>query len=319
MSIAALSYSSKHKLTKKNLEEAKASLSNLTNENSNSSRTRSNSISSISSVNSSSSIFTRFCSIFSSSSSSKKINRFKELENSKLNSFEKMLIITEGIENNNKRFTNILLKNNLILNSYVYKNILISAIKKNNQLLIDKIINNKLNGRYFDTELLIAAVEYGNIELVKFLIEKNIAINDTITTTENGIINPLIAAIINKQNIEEKLNYTIIELLISKGANVNYATFDGKIPLILAIDRGDLQIINLLIDNHATTKISTIYGYTTLMAAITSQNEEIINLIKSGYNKNNIKQEKNNISKSTNLNSTTKKFMLNEINKYFPQ
>lgn len=303
-------------------------LSILTNENNNLSRNRSNSTSSISSVSSSSSIFTSFCSVVSSSLqslttssslSSKKINRFKELENSELNSFEKMLIITEGIENNNKRFTNILLKNNLILNSSVYKNILISAIKKNNQLLIDKIINSKLNGRYFDTELLIAAVEYGNIELVEFLIKKNIAINDTIKTTEYGIINPLIAAIINKQNIEKKLNYKIIELLINKGANVNYATLDGKIPLILAIDRGNLEIINLLINKRATIKISTIDGYTTLMAAITSQNEEIINLIKIGYTKNNIKQEKNNINASNKLNSTTKKFMLNEINKYFPQ
>ena len=300
-------------------------LSNLTNRNSILSRNRSNSTSSISSVSSSSSIFTSFCSVVSSSLqsltssslSSKKINRFEELKNSELNSFEKMLIITQGIENNNTRFTNVLLKNNLILNSYVYKYILISAIKKNNQELIDKIINRKLNGSYFDTELLIAAVEYGNIELVKLLIEKKIKIDDTITTSEDEIINPLIAAIINKQNIKEELNYTIIELLISKGANVNYATLDGKIPLILAIDRGNLKIINLLINKGTTIKISTIGGYTTLMAAITSQNEEIINLIKRGYTKNNINQEKNNINASNKLSSNTKKFMLNEINKYF--
>lgn len=58
---------------------------------------------------------------------------------------------------------------------------------------------------------------------------------------------PLIMAI-------EKKQIEIVKLLIKKGADINMPSSNGKLPLIYAIDNKDIELIKLLIENGAKIK-----------------------------------------------------------------
>ena len=49
----------------------------------------------------------------------------------------------------------------------------------------------------------------------------------------------------------QKRAINIVELLISRGADVNYATIRGNSPLTFAITAGDMDIIKLLLQKGA--------------------------------------------------------------------
>jgi TolB-like protein/ankyrin repeat protein/class 3 adenylate cyclase len=76
---------------------------------------------------------------------------------------------------------------------------------------------------------------------------------------------------------------TMSELLISKGANVNYADFNAKTPLHNAAISGNVELVQLLLANGADVGAKTIHGSspgeTPLHVAVISGHEEIAGLL----------------------------------------
>ena len=67
-----------------------------------------------------------------------------------------------------------------------------------------------------------------------------------------------------------------IPLLIAKGANVNAQRHDGATPLILASQRGDLDVVKLLLSNGTNVEVENKMGMTALRAACTNGHSTIV-------------------------------------------
>jgi len=78
-----------------------------------------------------------------------------------------------------------------------------------------------------------------------------------------------------------KLNrFTLVEMLISAGANVNVA--DGKSghsPLHLAAEAGRLDIVELLLAKRADIQLTSYYGCTPVQAAVARAHNNIVKLL----------------------------------------
>jgi ankyrin repeat protein len=70
-----------------------------------------------------------------------------------------------------------------------------------------------------------------------------------------------------------------VEAFIRAGINVNAKDKDGATPLVLASEKGDIEMTRVLLKNGADPNASDIDGYTALMFASYSGNLEIARLL----------------------------------------
>ena len=70
-----------------------------------------------------------------------------------------------------------------------------------------------------------------------------------------------------------------VEVFIRAGININAKDKDGSTPLLIASEKGDIEIARLLLENGADPNASDIDGYTALMFTSYSGNLEIAKLL----------------------------------------
>ena len=107
-----------------------------------------------------------------------------------------------------------------------------------------------------------------NIEAVK----QNLAAVVDVNATNVGGDTPLNSAAGNGHK-------EIVELLISKGADVNAKNAVNK-PLHMAAERGHKEIVELLIAEGADVNAKVIFGQTLLDTAIINNRSELANLLR---------------------------------------
>ena len=119
-----------------------------------------------------------------------------------------------------------------------------------------------------ELDLLLGAIDDGNMELVKFMLDKGAKVNDA---TKDGWT-PLMEA-------ADEGHMDIVKLLLDKGAEVNAATRDGYTPLMVAVDEGYGEIAKLLMEKGAKVDAKTKHGWDVFMEAIDEGHIEIVRML----------------------------------------
>jgi len=119
----------------------------------------------------------------------------------------------------------------------------------------------------FKKTLLMMACEYGNFEMVKYLVENE---NDTnIHSTDAKNRTALFYAC-------EKGKYKEMEYLIQHGSNINMKSKYGETVLLIACENGYDKIVKLLLDHQCEINQHGKYGETELIRACKNNNITII-------------------------------------------
>ena len=115
------------------------------------------------------------------------------------------------------------------------------------------------------------AADKGNIDLVKYLVERGANVNQN-TGAKNGDMTPLSVA-------ARADNIPMMEYFLQKKAKIDGANIDGATPLMLALENGKYAAAKFLIEKKANGKVENKYGVTTVMCVITSGNKDCIKLV----------------------------------------
>ena len=75
-----------------------------------------------------------------------------------------------------------------------------------------------------------------------------------------------------------KSNISIVELLVNRGANLNFVSRDGQTALILATGSENFEICRILAENGADPTIKDRMGMSSIDYATLFKKEEILNL-----------------------------------------
>ena len=142
---------------------------------------------------------------------------------------------------------------------------------------------------------LVTAAATGNVEMVKFLVEKGADVNSK--SKDKGELTPLFAAILGGGKDKDKQE--TVKFLLDKGADVN-ARFASKgfeaTPLMMAAAEKDTEIVRLLLAKKPDIQaIDAGTGLTALMMAVLNNNlENTKELLAQGADVN--KKAKNNVT-----------------------
>jgi hypothetical protein len=93
-------------------------------------------------------------------------------------------------------------------------------------------------------QLLGIAVLTGNVKNVEWLLDQGIAIDSSISLFRNYIHNSFLSIAVDCNN------QGMVELFLSRGADVNKANLDGSTPLHIATRNGYIQIISILLQHE---------------------------------------------------------------------
>lgn len=115
------------------------------------------------------------------------------------------------------------------------------------------------------TALSSASIEYGNLEMIKYLLEKGADIN---VKNEDGSTALMTASMYG--------NLEIIKYLIENGADINAKDNDDSTALIYASKWGNLETVEYLVKNGADINIKDIENKTALDWAANSRIEEVL-------------------------------------------
>jgi ankyrin repeat protein len=130
---------------------------------------------------------------------------------------------------------------------------------------------------YRDQTPLIMAAEYGEMEIVRYLVEQGANVNAT-TPVGDGEQTPLRKAI-------ERGDYEMVRFLVQNGAEVNQENQFGWTPLMTAARTGNIEIMRYMLDEGADptartesgqtiTRIASDAGYTDIVVWMTLLLEE---------------------------------------------
>ena len=162
-------------------------------------------------------------------------------------------------------------------------------------------LGGRVDFAFHGMSLLSHAAYRGNIEVVRFLLEKGA---DMDKATNNGTY-PLLMACLEGHlevvqlladkgaDIDRALNNSctplyiacwkgrleVARLLLEKGADVNKATNDGATPLYIACKKGHLEVVGLLVERGADMDKAKNSGATPLFAACQEAHLEVVGLL----------------------------------------
>jgi len=127
-----------------------------------------------------------------------------------------------------------------------------------------------------DTSELIKAAKNGNLDKVYEYLAKNSNIN--------GRNNSGRTALIQAANSENANAVKIVELLLAAGSDINATDNKGNTALILAAKIGNASIVQLLLSKGANSELKNNSGYTALDQAEEKNRYTTINILKLGGN-----------------------------------
>ena len=116
------------------------------------------------------------------------------------------------------------------------------------------------------------AVEDGELELVRFLIDAGADVN----ALDKWLDTPLIIA-------AEEGDLEIVQILVDAGADVNVQDRWLDTPLHIATEEGDLEIVQILVDAGADVNVQDRWGDTPLQIAMEEGDTEIMRVIMAKY------------------------------------
>jgi len=181
-------------------------------------------------------------------------------------------------EDKNKEIVKYIINHNII--NEISEELLVISIKENDQDFIEYLLRHRIP---VGINSLNKAVKKGNLDLVKYLINYGVNINQS-KKQENS---PLVTAIENKQ-------LKIIEYLVDHGANLKKEKDkSGNTLLRLAIDLKNIDILNYLLHKNIDLEIND-ENHSPLTYAIKTKDLTIVKCIVDYYNENpNLNQSMN--------------------------
>ena len=146
-----------------------------------------------------------------------------------------------------------------------------SSISKGNMKLIKKLLDegadiNTICKSCYNQDALMIALNYKNHDIVNFLMEKGITIDNR--QNDFGYTLVMLAVILEDKDI--------LQVFIDKGVDINIPDNDGWTPVMVAASNGNLEIFNLLMDNDAILDRINTDGEDALLIAISGENSDII-------------------------------------------
>ena len=117
--------------------------------------------------------------------------------------------------------------------------------------------------------LLYSAVLGNNIEVIKYLVEQKLDVNEVIKRLS---FTPLYCAV-------ERCSLDVIKLLVESGAEVNKKIATGDSPIAMAACLGDVEKIQYLFNKGADIKVVNNDGFTILHEVFSSGSIEAISLV----------------------------------------
>lgn len=201
-----------------------------------------------------------------------KIFKLKFFNNLNQEQIEKLLLLFVKYKSLNKFTENIIDSYNNFTNKiYIYKKFLIDASNYGNLEIIEYLLQNidiNIKDRNGDT-ILIWASYNGYLELVKILLKKTINLNAKNKYGYTALI-----------KASYKGNLEIVKSLLEKGANLNIANNYNYTALIWAVIGGKIEIVKTLVENGANLSIKNKYGQTALDTAKNLYRLDIIEYLK---------------------------------------
>lgn len=111
------------------------------------------------------------------------------------------------------------------------------ATKKPNLILAKEIMKKGLNpnAKYDSCPMLYITVRFGDMEMIKWLVEHGAKVNEE---DDQGVTPLIVAAQLGKKEV--------VKYLISKGSDVNHVGNDHRTPASAASDNGHTEIVSIL-------------------------------------------------------------------------
>lgn len=148
--------------------------------------------------------------------------------------------------------------------------LLMLAVRENHLDLVKRLLDRQAKvgarNRYGETALMLAAAQQGGLEMVKLLVARGAAINQT------GW-NPLIYAAWQGQT-------DVVKYLLEKGADIDAVSPNGISALMMAARSGHFDTVKLLLWEVADPNIKSDSGGTALAWALKAGNTQIGDLLK---------------------------------------
>jgi ankyrin repeat protein len=142
------------------------------------------------------------------------------------------------------------------------------------KLLLEKGADLDSEDKHGQTPLLLASRK-GNVEVVKLLLEKGA----NVESKDDSGWTPLLLAAAGKGNGE------VVKLLLEKGADIESRDVLDRTPLSQAAEGGDEETVKLLLKKGADLESKDKYGQTPLSRSVEKGNKEIVKLLlKKGAN-----------------------------------
>ena len=137
---------------------------------------------------------------------------------------------------------------------------LFQAISQKDNEAVKQLINSGFDVNTKDSRketALHVAAEHGNLEIVRFLLEKGAKVN----AKDRDNRSPLLMLVENS-DAEETTNLEILRLLIAKGANVNARDEEKKTLLMSACEDDNLEVVKMLLEAKADPNLKDEDGET---------------------------------------------------------
>lgn len=159
------------------------------------------------------------------------------------------------------------------------KDELLKACNKGDLKLVKSLVEkggpNLIKDSYAGQALL-HATEQEHLDIIKFLVEKGVDVNDTCFDSyyqEEEFQNTVLMIAAEKGNLE------ITKYLIENGADVNGTGYEDQTPLHCAATYGKLDIIKFLVEKGADIEFQDGYGQTPASTAAANGNTEIVKFL----------------------------------------
>uniref|UniRef100_A0A1A7WT36 Uncharacterized protein n=1 Tax=Iconisemion striatum TaxID=60296 RepID=A0A1A7WT36_9TELE len=124
------------------------------------------------------------------------------------------------------------------------------------------------------TKILLDAMSKDKVHLARFVLD---ALDGGIVDSRTeGALTPLISSILLP---DDQTRGKFIELLLQKGASVNYQDGSGRSALSYACEKGHLDAVKILVRNNADPEIEDSWGNTALMYAAAEGHSPVVEFL----------------------------------------